>query len=44
MGQISEPKTEEETTAKTPREKRMQSRTKKAKKAQMKAAIAKECT
>ena len=44
MDQIAEPKTEEETVAKTPREKRMQSRIEKAKKSQMKAAIAKAGT
>ena len=44
MGQIAEPKTEEETTAKTPREKRMQSRKEKAGKAQMKATPAKAGT
>ena len=44
MGQIAESKTKEETTAKTPRENRMRSRTEKAEKAQMKAATAKAVT
>ena len=44
MGQIVEPKIEEETIAKTSREKRMHSRTEKAEKSQMKAAIAKAGT